>query len=94
MQALQLRSQTTLLNNMIDERDLAREGKPITRPAPLPIREDRIGVVERAKDRWNEEITGAVRWMQNVKWDVVRDCMENGVTRAWGKLKERENGKS
>ena len=81
---------------MIDERDLAREGKPITQPAPLPTREMRIGAVEVAKDKWNEEVKGAVQWVQSVQWDVVRDRMENGVARVWGKLMEkgREDGKS
>src|SRR4051812_20354984 len=95
-QALCLRSQTSLLNNMIDERNLAREGKPITQPTPPPTREMRVGAVEMAKDKWNEEVEEAVRWVQSVQWDVVRDRIESDVAQAWGKLMEkgREGGKS
>ena len=95
-QSMCLRSQTSLLNNMIDERDLAREGKPITRPAPLRAREERVGIVETAKDRWNEELERAVRWIQNVQWDMVRERTENGIAQAWRKLMQKgnESGKS
>lgn len=41
--------------------------------------------MERAKDRWNAEIEGAVRWAQTKDWDEVREGVETAVARLWAK---------
>ncbi|TAQ90199.1 hypothetical protein B7494_g1466 [Chlorociboria aeruginascens] len=86
-QALALRSQSRVLQSLID-------------PTPLPppptraeiAREERSTLVETAKDRWNEEIENAVRWVQRKDWGEVREGMEDAVARllASGLQKSRE----
>lgn len=41
-------------------------------------------MVEAAKDRWNEEIENAVRWVQRKDWNGVREGMEDTVSRLLG----------
>jgi altered-inheritance-of-mitochondria protein 5 len=58
-------------------------------PAPLLppqsraelAREERGTLVETAKDRWNEEVENAVRWVQRTDWDEVRERLEGAVSR-------------
>jgi MICOS complex subunit MIC12 len=45
--------------------------------------------VESLKDRWNDEVEGAVRWVQGTDWDGVREDAEGVVSRAWGRLMGR-----
>ncbi|TVY81788.1 hypothetical protein LSUE1_G001934 [Lachnellula suecica] len=78
-QAEALRSQSRVLTSLLE-------------PTPLPppqtraelAREERSNLVETAKDRWNEEVENAVRWVQRTDWDDVRENMEGAVSRLLG----------
>ena len=35
------------------------------------------------KDRWNEEVEGAVRWVQGVNWGSVREAVERRGRGVW-----------
>lgn len=39
--------------------------------------------METAKDRWNAQLEGEVRRLQEVDWRGVRERMEEGVSRVW-----------
>jgi altered-inheritance-of-mitochondria protein 5 len=47
-------------------------------------REERSTLVETAKDRWNDELENAVRWVQRTDWTGVREGIEGAVTRVLG----------
>ena len=74
-QAYLLHQQSLLLTSIID-------------PEVIPIENAPRYVVKRAnwvetwKDRWNSEVEGAVRWVQNVEWRKVREGVE-GRWRGW-----------
>jgi len=78
-QASALRSQSQVLTSLLD-------------PTPLPppqtradlAREERSTLVEAAKDRWNDEIENAVRWVQRTDWTEVREGMEGTLARFLG----------
>ena len=78
-QAQALRSQARILNGLFD-----------TTPLPPPqsraelAREERSTLVETAKDRWNAEVEGAVRWAQRTDWNDLREGMEGAVARLLG----------
>ncbi|KAI1773498.1 hypothetical protein F4818DRAFT_422767 [Hypoxylon cercidicola] len=79
-QAAILRQQTRLLSSIID---------PLPPPLP-PTRSEaaaaeRANLVEKAKDRWNAEVEGAVRWAQTKDWDEVREDVEIAASRLWAK---------
>ena len=73
-QAQQLRSQSRVLTSLLE-------------PAPVPplqtraelAREERGTLIETAKDRWNEEVESAVRWVQRTDWNDVRENLEGAV---------------
>ncbi|PHH64110.1 hypothetical protein CDD81_4985 [Ophiocordyceps australis] len=44
---------------------------------------ERVVSIEGAKDRWNEEVENAVRWMQNMDWDEVRLGLEDRIATLW-----------
>ena len=75
-QAQQLRSQSRVLTGLLD-------------PAPIPppqtradlAREERGTLIETAKDRWNEEVESAVRWVQRTDLNDVRENLEGAVSR-------------
>ena len=49
-------------------------------------------VLETVKDAWNEDVVGAVRWVQGVEWGSVREGVEmrvRGLLRGRG-MGERE----
>ncbi|EOO03538.1 hypothetical protein UCRPA7_946 [Phaeoacremonium minimum UCRPA7] len=76
-----LRAQTYVLNNLA-------QGPASNIPLPPPSRSEqaalaRANFVETAKDRWNAEIEGAVRWAQTKDWDEVRDEAEGALSRLW-----------
>ncbi|KAI1762212.1 hypothetical protein GGR53DRAFT_502612 [Hypoxylon sp. FL1150] len=79
-QAAILRQQTRVLSAIID---------PL--PPPLPptrsevAASEREHLIEKAKDRWNSEIEGAVRWAQAKDWEEVREGVETAVARLWAK---------
>lgn len=86
-----LRAQTRVVNTlardpMAPKRRLTPEDADALYPplrAELEARR-RSHFVETAKDRWNAEIEGAVRWAQNADWTGVR---ENAETRLLGLAK-------
>lgn len=56
-------------------------------------REERGTFTETAKDRWNDEISNAVRWVQTKDWGVVREGIEESVSRLWsGGLQSSRDG--
>ncbi|KJZ79645.1 hypothetical protein HIM_01114 [Hirsutella minnesotensis 3608] len=62
---------------------------PIPQPLP-PSRSEvaaaqRAASIEGAKDRWNDEVENAVRWMQNMDWAEVREGLEDRVAVLWAK---------
>lgn len=77
-QALYLRSQHQLLNSLVDP----------TPPQPPSraelLRQSRSTFTEIAKDRWNDEVENAVRWVQTTDWNGVREGMEGAVARLLG----------
>ena len=74
-----LRTQSRVLTSLLE-------------PTPLPppqtraelAREERSTLVEAAKDRWNNEVENAVRWVQRTDWDDVRVGMEGTIARLIG----------
>ncbi|KAI5857335.1 hypothetical protein GGS23DRAFT_388038 [Durotheca rogersii] len=79
-QAAVLRQQTYALSALVDPLPPAL---PPTR-AELAAAE-RAHFVERAKDRWNAELEGAVRWAQEKDWDEVREDVEAAAARLWAR---------
>lgn len=43
------------------------------------------GFLQRAKDRWNAEVEGAVRWAANKDWVTAREDAEDTAWRVWAK---------
>ena len=78
-QAHALRAQSRVLNGLLDPTPLP----PLQSRAEL-AREERSTLVETAKDRWNEEVEHAVRWVQRTDWNEVREGMEGAVARLLG----------
>lgn len=78
-QAQALRSQARVLNTLY-------ELEPISPPRSRAelAREERSTLTEIAKDRWNEEIENAVRWVQRTDWNEVRGNLEDSVSRLLG----------
>ncbi|MCJ1361652.1 hypothetical protein MMC16_000752 [Acarospora aff. strigata] len=62
-------------------------------PTPLPRYVlAKPSVLETVKDAWNEDVVGAVRWVQGVEWGSVREGVEmrvRGLLRGRG-MGERE----
>ena len=83
-QAALLRQQSLILTNIVE---------PRPEPPPPTARIVRAGMVETAKDRWNGEVEGLVRRVQEVDWRSVREGLEDRLMSAWGKVRE-ERGKS
>jgi altered-inheritance-of-mitochondria protein 5 len=79
-QAQALRSQSRVLNAIL-------EPDPISPPRSRAelAREERSTFVEAAKDRWNEEVENAVRWVQRTDWNEVREGIEDSVSRLLGR---------
>ncbi len=76
-----LRANAHVLNTLS-----AAPGTPA--PPPPPTRAElaalqRANFVETAKDRWNAEVEGAVRWLQTTDWDTIRENAEDGVANLW-----------
>jgi altered-inheritance-of-mitochondria protein 5 len=86
-QAQSLRSQSRVLKSLY-------EPEPISAPRSRAelAREERSTFSETAKDRWNEEVANAVRWVQTKDWNGVREGVEDSVSRLWsgGLQKSRE----
>lgn len=78
-----LRHQALVLQSLVD---------PLP-PLPPPTRSEvaiaqRTRAVEVAKDRWNQEVENAVRWVQHTDWVEVREGLEDSVWRLLGKSPE------
>jgi altered-inheritance-of-mitochondria protein 5 len=86
-QAQALRSQSRVLQSLY-------EPEPTAPPRSRHelAREERSTFTETAKDRWNEEVSNAVRWVQTKDWSEVRESIEDSVARLWsgGLEKSRE----
>ncbi|OTB09226.1 hypothetical protein M426DRAFT_134786 [Hypoxylon sp. CI-4A] len=79
-QAAVLRQQTRLLSGIVDPLP------PTLPPTRAEIAAaERANLIERAKDRWNSEVEGAVHWAQNKDWDEVREGVETAVSRLWAR---------
>ncbi|PNY23842.1 MICOS complex subunit MIC12 [Tolypocladium capitatum] len=79
-QGQSLRAQALALQSLVD---------PIPQPLP-PSRSEvaaaqRAASIEVAKDRWNEEVENAVRWVQHTDWDEVREGLEARASYLWAK---------
>ncbi|KAG5938235.1 hypothetical protein E4U53_008051 [Claviceps sorghi] len=73
-----LRAQALAIQSLID---------PIPQPLP-PTRSQvaaakRAEAVEVAKERWNDEIEKAVRWVQRTDWEDVREGLEDRIASLW-----------
>ncbi|KAI0842662.1 hypothetical protein F5Y06DRAFT_258219 [Hypoxylon sp. FL0890] len=79
-QAAILRQQTRLITSIYDPLPPAL---PPTRYEQAAL--ERANLIERAKDRWNAEVEGAVHWVQSKDWDEVREDVELALARLWAK---------
>ncbi|EQL03755.1 hypothetical protein G6O67_004416 [Ophiocordyceps sinensis] len=58
-------------------------------PQPLPPSRSEVAAAQRAasievaKDRWNDEVENAVRWMQKTDWTGIRESLEARVATLW-----------
>ncbi|KAK4449090.1 hypothetical protein QBC34DRAFT_97986 [Podospora aff. communis PSN243] len=86
-----LRSQTRVLNALSQDSSLPRHAPASEADALYPpsraelAARERTHFLETAKDRWNAEVEGAVRWVQNKDWTSVREDAEErflGVARS------------
>ncbi|KAI1105080.1 hypothetical protein F4804DRAFT_305070 [Jackrogersella minutella] len=79
-QAAILRQQTRLLTGIIDPLP------PVLPPTRSEVAAaERAHFIEKAKDRWNAELEGAVHWAQSKDWDDVREDLETAAARIWAK---------
>ncbi|KAI9811611.1 MAG: hypothetical protein M1827_005360 [Pycnora praestabilis] len=76
-------SQSTYLRSSAQTLNAIVEPLPILPPPPIRI--ERTDMVETAKDKWNQEIEGAVKWAQGLDWRRVREGMESRVAGVWGR---------
>ena len=81
-QAAILRQQTLALTTALHD-PLPPKLPPITRAERAA--EERRGLVEAAKTRWNAEVEAAVRWAQNEDWEASRERLESVVGSAWAR---------
>ena len=81
-QAAVLRQQTLALTAALHD-PLPPKLPPITRAERAA--EERRGLVEAAKTRWNAEVEAAVRWAQKEDWDAARARLESAVGSAWAR---------
>jgi len=79
-QSALLRQQASVLNTIVE---------PEAPPPPPTAREERTSLIETAKDRWNVEVEGAVRWAQGVQWGQVREKAEEKAATIWARLMEK-----
>ncbi|KAI9758278.1 MAG: hypothetical protein M1835_000605, partial [Candelina submexicana] len=74
-QSTLLKQQSLLLTSIVE---------PLP-PIPLPTaRVQRDSLLETAKDRWNDEVEGAVRRLQRTDWSAFRVSLEDRVAALWG----------
>ena len=79
-----LSQQSVLLNSVIE---------PLP---PLPespaYNVQKVSLVETLKDRWNREVEGTVRRVEETDWNQVRSRWESRIGTIWAKLRESEAG--
>lgn len=73
-QSTLLRQQSHVLGSIV-------EPQP-AQPAPT-AREVDAGLLETAKDKWNAELEGNLRRVQEMDWRGVGERVEEGVSRVW-----------
>ncbi|KAF1350833.1 hypothetical protein BDV97DRAFT_397823 [Delphinella strobiligena] len=76
-QAALLRQQALLLNNVVD---------PLPPQPPPTARTVQAGLSERIKDRWNTELSAAVRRLQTFDWNGAREGVEEGASKLWSSV--------
>lgn len=72
----------------------ALELQSIIDPIPLPLpptrsevaAEQRAAKVEILKEKWNDEVGRAVRWLQTTDWDEVRDGLQTQAGSLWSRV--------
>ncbi|KAK3684873.1 hypothetical protein B0T22DRAFT_201193 [Podospora appendiculata] len=89
-QAELLRAQTRVLNSLAS----GSGSSSTSDSAPTPLSRAELGAqhrahfVETAKDKWNAEIEGAVRWAQTRDWAEARENAEDAAARLLGLARE------
>lgn len=78
-QSLLLSQQSRLLNSKLDPPEVEYE--------PPAYRIEEAGLNEMLKDRWNREVEGLVRRVQDTDWEEVRIRWENRVGSAWDNVR-------
>ncbi|KAI1499867.1 hypothetical protein F5X99DRAFT_388490 [Biscogniauxia marginata] len=79
-QASVLRQQTRTLSAIVDPLP------PVLPPTRAELAAaERANLIESAKDRWNAEVEGAVRWAQTKDWVEVREGVEIALGRLWSR---------
>ncbi|KAI9805588.1 MAG: hypothetical protein M1825_000839 [Sarcosagium campestre] len=78
-QSLLLQQSSSLLASLVEEGGSSLPGAPETR-----IRH--AGLVEMAKDRWNDELAGAVNRVYNFDWDRLKADTGNAVASAFSRV--------
>ncbi|KAK8005427.1 hypothetical protein PG990_011464 [Apiospora arundinis] len=79
-QSAVLRAQTDLISGMTDPLPPVH---PPTRAELAAL--ERQNLIDTAKDRWNNEVEGAVRWAQHKDWTAVREEAEGVVGNMWSR---------
>ncbi|KAI9678137.1 MAG: hypothetical protein M1817_006081 [Caeruleum heppii] len=96
VQSLYLRQQAHILTSLVEEPSPA---SAVRSRVDHDEREDdprrpRESLVEAVKDRWNDEVESAVKWVYNVDWASVRVGVEGAVAEAWSKAFREVEGSS
>ena len=52
----------------------------------------KVSLVETLKDRWNREVEGTVRRLEDTDWNQVRSRWESRIGMVWAKLRESDVG--
>lgn len=79
-QGRSLRAQALAIQSLIDP---VPESLPPTRSEVAAAK--RAETIEVAKERWNEEVENAVKWVQRTDWGEVREGLEDRIGSLWDK---------
>ncbi|KAK0635641.1 hypothetical protein B0T17DRAFT_503152 [Bombardia bombarda] len=83
-----LRAQTRVVNTLVHDpstTSLRSNPSSLLPPSRAELEAQRRShFVETAKDKWNAEIEGAVRWAQTQDWNSVRESAEDTAARLLG----------
>lgn len=61
-------------------------------PRAPTVREEKAGIAETAKDRWNREVEGLVHRVQEFDWAGAREGLEERVARVVARVREEGRG--